>query len=136
MSTFKKTQLRAALFAAVAWLDVDRLSAQQANQAISDRAAPAVKSVMAVPSDAAVRAKIMESDTWKQVGTEYQKWLSKQPIYTASQIKRINEQLDDQIKTMPTSELQGFLVQRVSIHFKVHIAHRNMILPRTHRYSG
>jgi hypothetical protein len=109
MSTFKTTKLIAVLFAAGAWLAVDRLSAQSDNQAISDRAAPTAKSVTAAPSDAAARAKIMESDTWKQVGTEYQKWLSKQPIYTASQIKRINEQLNDQVKTIPTSELQGFL---------------------------
>jgi hypothetical protein len=109
MTKFKKTQLIAALFAAAASLAVDRLSAQQANQAISDRAAPAAKSVVAAPSDAAARAKIMESDTWKQVGTEYQKWLAKQPIYTPSQVKRINEQLDAQIQNLPTGELQSFL---------------------------
>jgi hypothetical protein len=109
MSTFKKNLFIAAMFAAAAWLAVDRLSAQSTNQAISDRAAPTDKSVMADPSEAAARAKIMESETGKQVRTEYQRWLSKQPIYTASQIKRINDQLNDQLKTIPTSELQGYL---------------------------
>jgi hypothetical protein len=109
MSTFKKIQLIAALFAAAAWLAVDRLSAQSANQAISDRAAPTAKSVVAAPSDAAARAKIAASDAWKQVEMEYQKWLSHQTIYTPSQIKRINDQLSHQFDTMPISELQGYL---------------------------
>jgi len=84
------------------------LAAQISSQSPSD-GKEATKSVMAAPSEASVRAKIMAGDQWKQVGAEYQKWLSTQPVYTPRQIKRINEKLDAQIQTMPTSELQAFL---------------------------
>ncbi|HZZ30336.1 MAG TPA: hypothetical protein VFE46_20220, partial [Pirellulales bacterium] len=69
---------------------------------------PAAASTTAA-ADAATRAKIMNSDPWKQIGVQYQQWLNTQPIYTPNQIKKINDQLNAQIQSMPTSELQGFM---------------------------
>jgi hypothetical protein len=90
------------LILAISCFAVDPLAAQQPNQA-------AGRTASSTSSEAATRAKIMASDEWKQIGAGYQKWLSSQPIYTPNQINRINEKLDAQIRTMPTSELQGFL---------------------------
>ena len=55
------------------------------------------------------REKIMASAAWKQVDSEFQKWLSQQTIYTPAEINRINQKLATQIRAMPTSELQGFI---------------------------
>ena len=51
----------------------------------------------------------MTSDAWKQVDSEFQKWLSQQTIYTPAEVNRINQKLAAQIRSMPTSDLQGFL---------------------------
>ncbi|HTQ38203.1 MAG TPA: hypothetical protein VMJ32_04210 [Pirellulales bacterium] len=83
-------------------LPLGRLTAQQTGAAGS-------ASGSAASADAAERAKILNSDQWKQIGTQYQQWLNTQPIYSPSQIKKINDQLDAQIQNMPTSELQGFM---------------------------
>jgi hypothetical protein len=103
------TNLLSLIMAAAGGLAASNLVAQEADAAKSKPDASATKSVMAAPSETAARAKIMASDEWKQAGAEYQKWLSTQPIYTAGQIKRINENLDAQIQTMPSGELQAFL---------------------------
>jgi hypothetical protein len=76
------------------------------------KAAAAGESVMktsAATSDAELKAKILASDAWKQVGVEYQKWLSSQAIYTPADIQRINAQLDAQIRAMPAKDMQEFV---------------------------
>jgi hypothetical protein len=60
-------------------------------------------------SEAEQKAKILDSKAWKQVMAEFQEWLSTQPIYTQSDIQRINSNLTAQIQSMPASELQGYL---------------------------
>jgi len=80
--------------------------AQQTKQNQAKRAAAAPADNQA---DKAQREKIMSSDAWKQVDTEFQKWLSQQTIYTPAEINRINQKLAAQIRAMPTSDLQGFL---------------------------
>jgi hypothetical protein len=82
------------------------LPAQQINQNKGKNAATAPADDQA---DRAERAKIMSSDAWKQVDSEFQKWLAQQTIYTPTEISRINQKLAAQIRSMPTSELQGFL---------------------------
>ena len=79
---------------------------QQAPPSKAKSASPTAESNQA---DAAQRAKIMSSDAWKQVDVEFQKWLSQQTIYTPKEVSRINQKLAAQIRSMPTSELQGFL---------------------------
>jgi hypothetical protein len=83
------------------------LPAQQADQSKAKATAPTPAA--ADKSDAALRTKIMTSDAWKQVDSEFQKWLSQQTIYTPAEVNRINQKLAAQIRSMPTSDLQGFL---------------------------
>ncbi len=100
----------ASLAVVVVCLSPGFLSAQQANQTNQSKAkgaAPAPADGAA--ADAALRDKIMTSDAWKQVDSEFQKWLSQQTIYTPAEVNRINQKLAAQIRSMPTSDLQGFL---------------------------
>jgi hypothetical protein len=106
MLSRRSTKLCPALIATVGLFIAAQLAAQQPGP--TGRAAASTSQAPANSSDPA-RAKIMASDEWKQISVGYQKWLSTQPIYTSKQIDRINGKLDAQIRSMPTSELQGFL---------------------------
>jgi hypothetical protein len=96
--------LTAALFSGAA-----ALMAQQTTPPKSSRPASAAPAADVSGTDAAERAAIMSGDAWKQVDSEFQKWLAAQTIYTPKEVQRINQKLAGQIRTMPTSELQGFL---------------------------
>jgi hypothetical protein len=95
------------------WATVGQLAAQQPSAAKPAGTAatpqPAASPTDAAATDAATRTKIMASPEWQQIGTQYQQWLTTQPIYTPNQIKKINEQLNAEIQSMPTSEMQGFI---------------------------
>jgi hypothetical protein len=82
------------------------LPAQQAKQNQGKNAPPAPADNQA---DRAQREIIMAGAAWKQVDSEFQKWLSQQTIYSPAEINRINQKLAAQIRAMPTSELQGFI---------------------------
>jgi hypothetical protein len=60
-------------------------------------------------ADAQARQKLMDSPEWKQVSSEYSKWLSSQTIYTPAEVQRISNDIANQFQTMPVSELQGYL---------------------------
>jgi multidrug efflux pump subunit AcrB len=103
----QRPKILASLAAAFLCLAPGLLSAQQADQSKAKATVPAP--AVTDKSDAALRAKIMTSDAWKQVDSEFQKWLSQQTIYTPAEVNRINQKLAAQIRSMPTSDLQGFL---------------------------
>jgi hypothetical protein len=103
----RRTKTLASLIATLLCLAPGSLPAQQANQSTAKIATPPPAASNA--ADAALRDKIMTSDAWKQVDSEFQKWLSQQTIYTPAEVNRINQKLAAQIRTMPTSDLQGFL---------------------------
>jgi hypothetical protein len=63
----------------------------------------------ALAAEAAKRAKIFASPLWKQVDSEFQKWLSTQVIYTPDEVKALNAKIAAQLQQMPTDELQEFL---------------------------
>jgi hypothetical protein len=50
-------------------------------------------------NDAQERARIMASTEWKQVSSEYAKWLSTQAIYSPEEIQRISKQVQTQFET-------------------------------------
>lgn len=60
-------------------------------------------------SEVPAKEKLLASPQWKQMYSEFQKWLASQPIYTPSDIKRINANLAAQIQAMSASEVQGYL---------------------------
>jgi hypothetical protein len=86
---------------------VVRLAAQQPDSKKSTK--PADNAAAGESADAAEKAKIMASPAWAQVSEGFQKWLASQAIYTPADINRINANLAAQIRTMPASELQGFI---------------------------
>jgi hypothetical protein len=60
-------------------------------------------------AEAQARQKIMDSPEWKQVSSEYAKWLASQTIYTPAEVQQISNEVANQFQTMPVSELQGYL---------------------------
>src|SRR5690348_14997915 len=61
------------------------------------------------PSEATAKEILLASPIWKEMYNEFQKWLASQAIYTPADIKRINANLAAQLRSMPVSELEGFL---------------------------
>lgn len=55
------------------------------------------------------KAKILSSDDWKQVMSEYQKWVSSQAIYTTDDVKRMNAKISAAVGSMSASDLQEYL---------------------------
>jgi hypothetical protein len=103
----QRQKIMASLAIVVLSLAPGFLLAQPSIQSKAKGAVPAPASGAA--ADAALRDKIMTSDAWKQVDSEFQNWLSQQTIYTPAEVNRINHKLAAQIRSMPTSDLQGFL---------------------------
>jgi hypothetical protein len=76
--------------------------------------APAAKGAAPAPAKApapmdAEKSKILASEPWKQVMSEYQKWVSSQPIYTTDDVKRMNAKISAAIASMSASDLQEYL---------------------------
>ena len=76
--------------------------------------APAAKAPAAAPANAPAamdgeKAKILSSDDWKQVMSEYQKWVSSQAIYTTDDVKRMNAKISAAVGSMSASDLQEYL---------------------------
>jgi hypothetical protein len=61
------------------------------------------------PSEATAKEILLASPIWKEMYSEFQKWLASQAIYTPADVKRINANLAAQLRSMPVSELEGFL---------------------------
>ena len=75
---------------------------------------PAAKAPAAAPAKApaamdAEKSKILASDPWKQVMSEYQKWVSSHAIYTTDDVKRMNAKISAAVGSMSASDLQEYL---------------------------
>ena len=69
-----------------------------------------VRKVAAEPgSDAAAKAKILASPQWRRAMFELDEWLSAQPLYDAKQVQEIKANLDKQVKTMSSKDLELML---------------------------
>jgi hypothetical protein len=76
--------------------------------------APAAKALAAVPAKGPAatdpeKSKILASDAWKQVMSEYQKWVSSQAIYTTDDVKRMNAKISAAVASMSAGDLQEYL---------------------------
>jgi len=69
-------------------------------------------------SDGAAKAKILESPQWRRAMFELYEWLSAQPIYDAKQVQEIKANLDKQVKTMSSKDLQLMLAD-LSAKFQI-----------------
>jgi len=87
-----------------------RLWGQQPGRAPAQAAkAPAAAPAKAPPAMDAEKSKILASDAWKQVMSEYQKWVSSQAIYTTDDVKRMNAKISAAVQSMSASDLQEYL---------------------------
>lgn len=71
--------------------------------------APATAPAKAAPAMDAEKAKILASDGWKQVISEYEKWVTSQAIYTTDDVKRMNAKISAAVQSMSASDLQEYL---------------------------
>ena len=106
----KSTQLLGVALA-INLLSALNVSAQQQARQPAANALPAAKAPAAAAPAAvdAQKAKILASDAWKQVISEYQKWVSSQAIYTPDDVKRMNAKISAAIASMSASDLQEYL---------------------------
>ncbi len=72
-------------------------------------AAPTASGTTGTETDAEKRAKIMASPLWKQVEVDYDKWIHEQVIYSREEMNRISAKVANELRTMPTDELEAFL---------------------------
>jgi hypothetical protein len=92
-------------------MDFHAMAQTPAPQKGAKATSPAAKGsdAKSAAADAEARAKIMASPEWKQVSSEYSKWLSTQAIYTPADVQRISNEIAAQFQSMPVSEMQGYL---------------------------
>src|SRR5262245_41364544 len=100
MRSLTTTRCRVVSFAIASLFAANHLLAQQPNRPPAGSSAPTAAKAAPASADAAEKAKILASEPWKQVISEYQKWLSSQAIYTPDDVKRINTKLAAEIQAM------------------------------------
>ena len=111
MSASIRSPASAVLITGFCLLGAGGLNAQQPTRPAGGTAPQAAKAPAAAAPAAvdAAKAKILASDAWKQVMSEYQKWVSSQAIYTPDDVKKMNAKISAAIQSMSASDLQEYL---------------------------
>lgn len=63
----------------------------------------------ATASEDAARQEILQSDAWKTMRNDFQRWLAIQKIYSRDEVTQIVNELNDRALSLSPSELQGLL---------------------------
>ncbi len=65
----------------------------------------------ATSADAAKKAALLASDTWKRLVLEFNQWVSVQVVYTPQQMAKTKAEMRSEIEKMPAPELERFIAE-------------------------